>query len=145
MYYHVLFIQQTNGVSQAHLSSYSSADGCIDLSCKHRPALPTCEHLASIDLSLTRFFYSCGIQFNTVENPIFINFVSKLNQNYKLPSNASLANSLVDDVCLRVKKDEAAVWLPSYQQEVPLNLCQSSHSKNLENQVTKQEYGMDQS
>lgn len=123
--------QYRNQTAPLPTNGYIAPDGCIDLSCKYQAPSPFCdaERLASVDLSLAKFFYSSGIPFNMVENPDFVNFVANLNPNYELPSKTSLAGVLVDDVCVRIKKDEDTVWPSSYEDDMPLNLCQSSTTK----------------
>lgn len=49
-----------------------------------------------INRALVKFFIACGISFQIVEHPFFINFVKELNAGYNLPTRETLSIRLLE-------------------------------------------------
>jgi hypothetical protein len=49
-----------------------------------------------INRAIAKFFVACGISFQIIENPFFINFVKELNSAYELPTREYLSNQLLE-------------------------------------------------
>lgn len=64
--------QAKRGVKRSHSDSY--------------------ELFNSIDLALSKFFFSCNISFNVIESNLFKDFIKLLNPDYNIPSRKKLSN-----------------------------------------------------
>ena len=60
--------------------------------------LESFENSSEIHEDLAMFFFGCGISFNVVESDYFLNFVLKLNPNYKPPFRETLGGSILDRI-----------------------------------------------
>ena len=49
-----------------------------------------------INRALAKFFVACGISFQIVEHPFFVNFVKELNSAYELPTREFLSDQLLE-------------------------------------------------
>ena len=55
------------------------------------------EQRALIDRSILKAFVMCGLPFQIIENPYFINIMKNLRLNYKPPSRKRLSNNLLNE------------------------------------------------
>ena len=60
------------------------------------------EQAAFIDRSVLKTFVMCGIPFQIVENPYFINMLKNIRSNYSPPSRERLSTNLLHEEAIRV-------------------------------------------
>ena len=60
------------------------------------------EQAAFIDRSVLKTFVMCGIPFQIVENPYFINMLKNIRSNYSSPSRERLSTNLLHEEAIRV-------------------------------------------
>ena len=61
------------------------------------------EQRALIDRSILKAFVMCGLPFQIIENPYFINMMKNLRLNYKPPSRERLSNNLLNEEAIRTE------------------------------------------
>jgi hypothetical protein len=61
------------------------------------------EQIALIDRSILKAFVMCGLPFQIIENPYFINMMKNLRLNYKPPSRERLSNNLLNEEAIRTE------------------------------------------
>lgn len=61
------------------------------------------EQTALIDRSMLKAFVMCGLPFQIIENPYFINMMRNLRSNYKPPSRERLSNNLLNEEAIRTE------------------------------------------
>ena len=61
------------------------------------------EQAALIDRSVLKAFVMCGIPFQVVENPYFVNLLKNLRSNYNPPSRERLSTNLLNEESIRVE------------------------------------------
>jgi hypothetical protein len=62
-----------------------------------------------INRAIAKFFVACGISFQVIENPFFINFVKELNSAYELPTREYLSNQLLERELAMVNSSVTAI------------------------------------
>jgi hypothetical protein len=62
-----------------------------------------------INRAIAKFFVACGISFQIIENPFFINFVKELNSAYELPTREYLSNQLLERELAMVNSSVTAI------------------------------------
>ena len=62
-----------------------------------------------INRAIAKFFVACGISFQIIKNPFFINFVKELNSAYELPTREYLSNQLLERELAMVNSSVTAI------------------------------------
>ena len=62
-----------------------------------------------INHAIAKFFVACGISFQIIKNPFFINFVKELNLAYELPTRKYLSNQLLERELVMVNSSVTSV------------------------------------
>lgn len=62
-----------------------------------------------INRAIAKFFVACGILFQIIKNPFFINFVKELNSAYELPTREYLSNQLLERELAMVNSSVTAI------------------------------------
>ena len=60
------------------------------------------EQIALIDRSVLKAFVMCGIPFQVIENPYFINMIKTIRSNYNLPFRERLFTNLLNEEAIRI-------------------------------------------
>lgn len=64
-------------------------------------------YINRLNRALIKFFTCCGISFQVVENPFFVDFIKELNPSYNLPSRALLSGRLLEEELSKVNSSVA--------------------------------------
>lgn len=59
-------------------------------------------YISRLNRSLLKFFVCCGISFQVVENPFFVDLIKELNPSYSLPSRELLSGRFMEEELAKV-------------------------------------------